>query len=348
MTTVCQYTGLLRIFAKSGLGEAVRHQKQMHEMLGNDVSTNPFASADVVHLNSVLPDSWFVALWARMRGIPVVMHAHSTEEDFRNSFAGANLIAPLFRHWLTAMYSMGDLVLTPTAYSSALLERYDINRPIKVISNGVDCDFFRPDPAARDRFRARQGLRDDEKVIISVGHFFERKGFPEFVELARSMPEAMFFWFGWTDAKVLTQPVKDAIANRPDNLCLPGFVTQDELRDAYCGADLFCFMTHEETEGIVMLEALATGIPVLVRNIDIYRDWLPDGVITHQASDQTEFRTKARAIITGALPSCTAAGVTFAQRYDLGRVARQLAACYATVKQAARPVAALERGSCDR
>lgn len=40
---------------------------------------------------------------------------------------------------------------------------------------------------------------------------------------------------------------------------------------------LFCFMSHEETEGIVVLEALACCIPVLVRDIPVYEDWLADG-----------------------------------------------------------------------
>lgn len=332
--TVCVYTGLLKYFSKSGLGEAVRHQHRMQTMLGNEVTTNPFGAADVIHLNSVLPDSFLVALLAKLRGIPVVMHAHSTEEDFRNSFIGANTLAPWFKKWIRRCYSTGDLVLTPTEYSATLLSTYGINAPVRVISNGVDTDFFAPDAAAGQRFRQRYGLSADDRVVMSAGHFFERKGLPDFVELARSAPDVRFFWFGNTDSAVWTPAVRRALANRPANLTMPGFVSQAQLRDAYCGADLFCFMTHEETEGIVMLEALATGVPVLVRDIDIYRDWLPNGIVTHQASTLAEFHSKMRGILDGTLADLQMNGRALADRYSLRNVAGQLAGHYRTLHRA--------------
>ena len=48
--------------------------------------------------------------------------------------------------------------------------------------------------------------------------------------------------------------------------------------DAYCGADAFAFFSYEETEGIVVLEALSCEIPVIVRDIPVYEKWLEDGV----------------------------------------------------------------------
>ena len=98
-------------------------------------------------------------------------------------------------------------MLTPTDYSRQLLESYGLKKPVYSISNGVDTEFFKPDPAARSALRARYGLGEEEKVVVSVGHMIARKGLPEFLELARRMPEARFLWFGWTNPKLVPQEI---------------------------------------------------------------------------------------------------------------------------------------------
>ena len=91
------------------------------------------------------------------------------------------------------------MVLTPTEYSRSLLESYGLKRPVYAISNGVDTDFFAPDPARRESFRRRWNIREGERAVVSVGHTIARKGLPEFADLARRMPEVRFIWYGWTD-----------------------------------------------------------------------------------------------------------------------------------------------------
>lgn len=93
----------------------------------------------------------------------------------------------------------------------------------------------------------------NETVVISVGHMvghmIERKGIIDYIELARRMPDVRFFWFGHTPAAVMTEDVQAAIKNAPSNLEFPGFVNQEQLCEAYCGADVFAFLSKEETEG---------------------------------------------------------------------------------------------------
>lgn len=107
----------------------------------------------------------------------------------------------------------------------------------------------------------------------------------------------------------------------------------EQLREAYRGADAFCFLTKEETEGIVLWEALACEIPTLVRGIPIYRDAMPDGVLTHQVTgDGPEFAgqvaEKLEALLEGELEDLTAAGRRAAEGVDLDQVAQQLQEIY--------------------
>jgi 1,2-diacylglycerol-3-alpha-glucose alpha-1,2-glucosyltransferase len=119
-----------------------------------------------------------------------------------------------------------------------------------------------------------------------------------------------------------------SIETAPVNLYFPGYVERDELRDAYCGCDLFAFLSKEETEGIVVLEALACGIPALVRDIPVYEGWLTDRKNVYKASGLTEFKKQVKGILTSALPDLTASGLQIAQERSLEAVGEKLLGIY--------------------
>ena len=245
---------------------------------------------EIVHINTVFPDSLPAALAARFSGKKIVYYAHSAMEDFRRSFPGSNWLTSLFKIWIKLCYQMGDVIITPTDYSRNLLSGYGIRKPVYSLSNGVDTDFFAPDEARRQAFRKRYGLSAQDKVVISAGHTIERKGILDYIALARQMPHTKFFWFGHTPAYLIPRAVRRAMAGAPRNLFFAGYIGQEELRDAYCGADVFAFLSLEETEGIVVLEALACGIPIVLRDIPVYQQWLPEGKGIWKAHDAAGFR----------------------------------------------------------
>ena len=271
------YGGGEKLVGKSGVGQAIRHQRECLRRSGVPTTDRWTADAAAIHVNTILPDSVLAALGAKLRRRKVVWYGHSTMEDFRSSFKGSNALAPLFKRWITFCYGLGDVVLTPTEYSRKLLEGYGLKKPVYSISNGVDTDFFKPDSAARSALRARYGLGEEEKVVVSVGHMIARKGLPEFLELARNVPEAKFLWFGWTNPKLIPQEIVRDMENAPENVIFPGFVGREELREAYQGADVCAFLGQEGTGGIVVLEALAGGVPAVLRDMPVYGGWLGHG-----------------------------------------------------------------------
>ncbi|MDE7229838.1 MAG: glycosyltransferase family 4 protein [Oscillospiraceae bacterium] len=257
---------------KSGVGRAVYHQKNAAQRAGFTV-VDKLEDADVVHINTVLPNSYAMAKKLNKRGIPLVYHAHSTREDFRNSYIGSNLAAGLFKHWITACYSCGDVIVTPSGYSKSLLEGYGINKEIYVVSNGIDLDDYKRDEQAGRKFREKYGFSDNDKVVMSAGLLIRRKGVHDFVELARRCPGYKFIWFGDADLNFVGNEVRRAVKTAPGNMIFGGYVGKDKIKAALSGADLFLFPSYEETEGIIVLEALAMRIPVLLRNIPVYEEW---------------------------------------------------------------------------
>ena len=322
------YRGGEKLVGRSGVGQALRHQAECLSRCGLPVTDRFAPDTNAVHINTVLPDAVVTALLARLRGRKVVWYGHSTMEDFRGSFRGSDLLAPLFRRWLTFCYGLGDVVLTPTPYSRRLLAGYGLRKPVYSLSNGVDVDFFHPDAAAKDTFRKRYHLGANEKTVISVGHTIARKGLPEFLELARKLPDVRFLWFGWTDPRLVPAAITRAIRNAPPNVLFPGFVDRERLREAYQGADVFAFLSHEETEGIVVLEALACGIPTVLRDIPVYDGWLEDRKTVYKASNPGEFQRIVMDLLAGTLPDLTAAGRQAAEERSLETVGERLKDIY--------------------
>ncbi len=316
-----------KIVEKSGIGRASSHQMKALALNGASVVSS-IESADIVHINTVFLNSFLMGIRARRAGITLVYHAHSTMEDFRNSYIGANLISGLFKCWLKICYSLGDVIITPTEYSKRVLEGYGIKKKIFAVSNGIDIDEYRRSDERGTRFRQKYGFADSDKVIMSAGLIIKRKGIEDFVELARRMPEYKFIWFGTANMRLVGRAVRAAVKNKPSNLIFAGYVDKQHLQDALCGANLFLFPSHEETEGIVVLEALAMKTPVLLRDIPVYNGWIKNGENAYTAKNLDELEERTRDIIDKKLPDLTERGYEVAMSKSLDKTGAKLLAAY--------------------
>ncbi len=297
------YSGHLRLVEKSGVGRAIYHQKKALEENNVSYTTDKKEDYDIIHINTIFLSSFLTALLAKAKGKKIVYHAHSTEEDFKNSFLCSNIIAPLYKKWIMKCYNGSDLIITPTPYSKSLLEGYGLKKPIVSISNGIDLEYFERKEEYKEKFRDKYHFTKEDKIIVSAGLYIERKGILDFVELAKAMPDYKFIWFGYTNLNTVSNRVKKAVKTKLPNLYFPGYVCREELREAYGGSDLFLFLTHEETEGIVLLEALAMKIPILIRDIPIYDEWLVDGRDVYKGNGLIQFQSKIEGIVNQELPS---------------------------------------------
>ena len=307
-----------------GIRESVRHQRQMLEQQGIEYTTEPSLDVDVVHFNLMGPRSAYCAKRAASRGIPVVIHTHVTAEDFGDSFRLTNLHARPLRPYLKRVYRLGDLLVCPSAYNESVIESYtDIET--RVLTNGVDTGKLEGHESLREAYLRRYDL--SPPVVFMVGHVIKRKGLEAFVETARSMPDVDFVWFGPINRSLKGRPTKQLIDSAPANCTFTGYV--DDIRGAYGAGDIFFFPTHEENEGIALLEAMVTGTPVVVRDIPTF-DWLEDG--THCLKTTDEFQGALDRLRDDSLrerlgENAAALGREFA----LSNVAEELADCYTEV-----------------
>ena len=312
------YFGMENAIKKSGIGRAFYHQKKALTLNNIEFTTNKNdLDYDILHINTIYPDSLPIIKQARENNKKIIYHAHSTEEDFKNSFMFSNTFASLYKKWLVYLYNTADVIITPTPYSKSLLESYDLNKEIYAISNGVDVEQFNP---------------TSEQINESVGWLFERKGFDTFVEVAREMPNIKFMWFGDVKLSNPTSKIKKLLKELPENVILPGYVSGDVIKGAYGRADVFFFPSREETEGIVVLEALACKTQILLRDIPAFDPWMKDQINCYKGKTNEEFISLIQKIINKELPSTIDEGYKVAKERDLILIGQQLKEIYEKVE----------------
>ena len=286
---VCLYFESKEMIQTSGIGRALNHQIEACKAANIDYTLDVQDDYDILHINTVGLNSIPTIVKAKSKNCKVIYHAHSTEEDFRNSFIFSNQLSHIYKKMLLNYYSRADLILTPTPYSKKIIEGYGIQVPIHYLSNGIDLNRFNYDIEKVKAFRKYFSLKEDELVVISVGLYFERKGILDFMEIAKQMPHGKFIWFGYTPLYSIPKKVRKAIENHPNNVLLPGYVKGAIIEGAYMNANCFFFASYEETEGIVVLEALASSQNVLVRDIEVYNPWLIDQENCFKGKNNDEF-----------------------------------------------------------
>lgn len=327
------YTEGMKVVGKSGLGKAITHQMKALDDEHIEYTLNLKDSYDILHINTYFLKSYFLAKKAKKEGKKVIYHAHSTEEDFKNGFILCKTFSPLFKKWLIKCYSLGDAIVTPTPYSKHLLEQYKglENKKIYAISNGIENDFFKKDKILGEKFRKKYKYKKDDKVIVGIGLYIERKGIVDFVELAKRMPEYKFIWFGYSSLKAATKPVRQAVNTKLDNLIFAGYVESEEIKAALSGCDLYLFPTLEETEGIPIIEACACEADAIVRDIPIFDGWLVDGINVYKAKNIDDFEQKIKKFFNKELPSLIKESKKVALDRDLKKIGKQLKEVYENV-----------------
>ncbi len=327
---VLLYSEGLKTIGKSGLGKAIKHQMKALEKEKISYTLNPKDDYDILHINTYFPKSYFFARKAKKQGKKIVYHAHSTEEDYKNGFIFAKQTSKLFKKWLIKCYSLGDVIVTPTPYSKKLLQGYKglENKKIYDVSNGIELEFFKKDEKLGKKFRKTYGYSKDDKVIIGIGLYIERKGIIDFVELAKRMPEYKFIWFGYSPLIASGKKVRKAVNTKLDNLTFAGYVEQDVIKGAMSGCDLYLFPTLEETEGIPIIEACACKTDAIIRDIPIFDGWLIDGKNVYKAKNVDEFEEKIKLFFDGKIPSVAEKSYEVAKQRDLNKIGKKLKEIY--------------------
>lgn len=321
---VLLYFGNEKTIHQSGIGRALKHQKIALKQNNIEYTLDPNDTYDLAHINIYFKPAKILLKKLIKNKIPFIMHGHSTLEDFANSFRGWKLVYKVwYKPNLLWFYKNSKYIIAPTKYAKDLIINYGFKNTVVDISNGIELNDYKITQKNIDDFKNRFNI-NNEKVVIGIGWFFNRKGIKDFFEIARKKPNIKFIWFGKLNHMLTQINVLKAIKNRPSNVIMPGYVDGSVIKGAYGYASCMLFPSYEETEGIVVLEALAAKCPLLIRDIGVYKDWLTDGVNCYKANNNDEFCKKIDQIISSDNKEIVENGYKVAEERSLDKIGLKL------------------------
>lgn len=236
-----------------------------------EVVVNGEGWGEVLHAHSYGP--YYFWKGRRYKGRRVFT-AHVVPESVIESLPLWRLWMPVARWYFRKVYNYADVCIAVSPEVEEAIRALGVRSRIVQIPNPIDLDRFAQSPELRAQFRKRFLLPEDAFVVLGVGQLEGRKGVDDFLDVAAACPDLTFVWVGGRPFGVMTEGlvrINRRIAQAGPNVRCVGMVPYEDMPGVYNAADMLLFPSKQETFGLVPLEAAAVGLPVVLRDLPVFR-----------------------------------------------------------------------------
>lgn len=236
---------------------------------------------DVIHNQTAEGIALAAVSYARSRDIPLVSTGHAYPDNITGQL---KLVKPIkrpvdavLRAYMASFLKNSEYATMPTEMAIDDLvpkNRRRFNVPVEALSNGVDLQSFKPGRAKREIYK-KYNLPDDCPIVLYVGRVDPEKSIKNVVQAFRlvsaKMPEVRLVVVGdGTSRAGLIELAEDLGIS--DKVYFPGKIMPPDLMEIYKIGTLFATASETETQGIVLIEAAATGLPLVAVDAGAVRE----------------------------------------------------------------------------
>lgn len=258
---------------------------------------------DILHIQTPF-SAHYQGVWlSRQLNIPRVESYHTFFEEYLFHYAPflpRTWLRYAARHFSKSQCNDVDAVIVPSSAMLEVLRAYGITQPISIIPTGIDLKKL--SGGEGERFRQQHRIPSDRPMLLSIGRVAFEKNIDFLLRMlcivVRSVPDTLLLITG--EGPALPHLKREvARLGLHNNVRFLGYLQRDgELQDCYRAADALVFASRTETQGLVLLEAMAQGIPVISTAIMGTKDILADGRGAIVAEDNVEdFARKTIALL---------------------------------------------------
>ncbi|MCG6942277.1 MAG: glycosyltransferase [Thiohalocapsa sp.] len=297
------------------------------------------AGFDLVHIHTPFIAHYAGQALARRLGVPVVASYHTFFEQYLDKyvrFVPGSWMRFVARHFSAAQCGDVDALAVPSEAMLEVLLRYGVRTPAEIVPTGIDLDkFHRGDGPG---FRRRHGIADERPLLIYVGRLAFEKNcdflLRMLAQVRAAVPDVLLAIAGEGPARRQLEDLARRL-DLGDSVRFLGYLDRDgSLEGCYAAADALVFASRTETQGLVLLESLALGTPVVATAEMGTREVLRDGEgCLIAADDEQDFAAKTVRLLTDAdLQSILRARARpYAQRWSAQVMAERMLGLYERV-----------------
>ena len=229
--------------------------------------------ASVVHVHSPFVTGWLGANIARRSGIPLVFTYHTRIDEYAHYAPFEPRLTRAAMTVLTRTFAnRADTVIVPTAAMHARLREIGVRVPIAVVPSSIDVACFAAGRRS-EAARALLGANGAARVVLAVSRLAKEKHLELAIDAIACLRDVRLAIVGDGPHRATLEARATARGVR-DRVHFTGALEPAALPDVYAGADAFVFPSPTETQGLVLAEALATGLPVVAVDVPVNREVL--------------------------------------------------------------------------
>ena len=214
---------------------------------------------DLIHIVNPAVLGLAGLFYAKTLDIPLIASYHTHLPKYLEHY-GWGMFEGLVWELIKAVHNQARMNLVTSTAMQEELTAHGVER-VKVWQRGVDTELFRPELASREmRDRLAQG-HPDAPLLLYIGRLSAEKEIDRIKPVLEAIPDARL-------ALVGDGPYREELEKHfaDTHTHFVGYLAGEELASAYASADVFVFPSRTETLGLVLLEAMAAGCPVVAAN----------------------------------------------------------------------------------
>ena len=295
----------------------------------------PAGAFDLVHIQTPFIAHYAGVRCARRAGVPCVATYHTFFEEYLHHYVPVlprPLSRFLARSFTRSQCAAVQALSAPSEPLRAVLEAYGVRTAIHVVPTGLAPDRFRSGDGRA--FRAAAGIAADRPLVTYIGRVAHEKNIGFLLEMftlvLQSLPEALLVIAGEGPARAALRAEVSA-RGLTEQVHFAGYLARDSaLLDCYAAADVFVFASRTETQGLVLLEALAQGVPIVSTAELGTRSILPGSGALSVPEERAAFAAAVVRVLGDAQlrAEMSARGRTYARTWSSAAMARRLADLY--------------------
>lgn len=302
---------------------------------------------DLIHIQTPFVAHYAGVLLSRRLGLPRVETYHTLFEEYLYhyvAFVPKSWMRALARRFSRNQCNNLDALVVPSEAVLSVLRTYGVSVPIEIIPTGIELDkLVGGDGAA---FRVRHGIAPGRPTLVHVGRVAFEKNIDFLLRMLVSVrcriPDVLLVIAGEGPALKHLRRLAARLGIENSVLFVGYQDRKQALLDCYRAGDVFVFASRTETQGLVLLEAMALGVPVVAPAILGTKDIVGPGKGALVSSlDEGEFASKVAALLTDRVLRERLGGEAqdHARVWEARRMAERMAEFYVRVRER-RPLAA--------
>ncbi len=246
-----------------------------------------------VHIATPGPLGLMGFIAGKVLGLRITFAFHTDIPAYARTYTGDPQMEDFLWKAFVLLGNISDRFFVPSEhYRKAFVSRGLNYSKVSTFKRGVDTELFSPYKRQENFWVERLGVKKHQRVVLYVGRVSKEKGLDNFLYVARCFPEDIFVVVGDGPYR------KELESKKSKNMHLVGYMVGEELAKAYANSDVFLFPSETETYGQVVLEAMASGLPVIVSSKGAAHEHVQEGINGFIATKPEDFAEKLSLLLS--------------------------------------------------